>query len=281
MPKLILALLLCISLTACSTKAPLGHGGFAEHNLNDNANHPVGFDSTLYFDLKLSRLHLKALIADGANICFPGTVYTMKIRQNRISRELQGNLIDDAENDLIIQRDQLARLERRLDYVHLQRTCLPNNQNNSQVKNDKLLKQEIRLSAQKLQELHKLLNNNNQFVTDSSDLNPRYIGHLAEVSQQLREHSSIHLQITGHADNTGNEQKNLKLSLQRARQVERYLQIFGINPNNIEVNGEGQNSPLYKGGKAEVLLVNRRVSIILRDNSQADKDSSNEYFHKK
>jgi outer membrane protein OmpA-like peptidoglycan-associated protein len=270
MHNFIFVLLLCLSLAACSTKAPLGHGGFAEHNLNDNANHPVGFDSSLYFDLKLSRLHLKALITDGANICFPAAVYTAKIRQHRISRELQGNLIEDAENDLIIQRDQLARLERRLDYVHLQGTCLPSGQAN----NDKPLKQEISLSAQKLKELHQLLNNNNQFVTDSSELNPRYIGHLAEVSQVLRTHSGIHLQITGHADKTGDEQSNLKLSLQRARQVERYLQIFGINPNNIEVNGEGEKSPLFNGNEAEVLLVNRRVSIALHDNSPVGKEKA-------
>lgn len=264
----IFVLLLCLSLVGCSTKAPLGHGGFAEHNLNDNANHPVGFDSTLYFDLKLSRLHLKALIADGANICFPATVYKAKIRQQRISRELQGNLEDDASNDLIIQRDQLARLERRLDYVHLQGTCLPD----GQIEIDNLSNTDSMLSTKRLQELTLLLNNNNQFVTNSSALNPRYIGHLAEVSEVLRDHTQIQFQITGHADNTGNKQHNLELSLQRARQVERYLQIFGINPNNIEVSGQGQKSPLFSGNEDQILLVNRRVSITLQDKSTTDKE---------
>jgi len=264
-----------VTLTGCSSKAPLGEGGIGEHNYSNTANHSVGLENALYFELQMSQRHLDALLADGANICFPAVVKKAQLRQNRVIRELQGGLPGDAANDLIIQRDQLNRLERRLNYVQLQESCLPtahyrgnepahlasngiddNSDNRAAINTDML-------SATQREYLLSILNNNNQFVFNSSELNPRYIGQLSEATHILRAHPQYHLKITGHADSKGSVSDNLKLSLQRAAQVERYLQIFGFNPNNIEVTGSGSTEPLFDEDLPEVRLVNRRVSIEL------------------
>ncbi|WP_022941044.1 OmpA family protein [Psychromonas hadalis] len=255
--------LLCISLATlggCTSSTPKGHGGFAEHQYSDMPDHRVGLENALHFESQMSRRHLESLILAGAQVCFPAAVRISQIREARIIRELQGGLEGDAANDLIIQRDQLDRLQRRLNYVQQQQSCLPFKQQPLEIKEqtDKQL-----LSAKKMQHIMQLLNNNNQFVTDSAELNPRYIGQLAEVSIILRPYTHYYLKLTGHTDTTGSDSYNLTLSMQRAAQVERYLQIFGLDPNNIEIDGSGSVNPLFIGREAQTRLVNRRVSIEL------------------
>lgn len=259
--------LLCMSLAAlsgCSSSTPKGHGGFAEHQYSDMPDHPVGLENALHFESQMSRRHLESLMLAGAKICFPAAVRLSQIREARIARELQGGLNADAANDLIIQRDQLERLQRRLNYVQHAGSCLPFNTQPivmNEQKNQQLL------SADKTQQIMQLLNNNNQFVTDSAELNPRYIGQLAEVSILLRPYTNYYLKLTGHTDTSGENNYNLKLSMQRAAQVERYLQIFGLDPNNIEIDGSGSEKPLFLGNETQTRLVNRRVSIELMNSN--------------
>lgn len=266
---------LCLSLlsltSGCSSKAPKGQGGIAEHHYGQSANHPVGLEDALYFEEQMTARHFDALVAAGAKICFPASIKKIQIRQARIIRQLAGGLKADAANDLIIQRDQLSRLERRLNYVQMQDSCLPNQPyNGSQSGNlaqlsgsNQLDNTDKKLSAVQLEQLLALFNNNNQFVSNSAQLNPRYIGQLSEASHILRDYPQYQLKITGHTDSIGSQADNLKLSLARAAQVERYLLIFGINPNNISVNGSGESEPLFKQPLPQVRLVNRRVTIEL------------------
>lgn len=257
---IILFFSMVLLLTAgCSSKADKGRGGLAEHDLSNTPNHPIGLENALVFEQQLSSRHLDALILAGAKMCFPASVRTATIRKARIARELQGGLDADAANDLIIQRDNLARLERRLNYVQLQGSCLTAYSPNTAAEQETTAS----LSSAKISTINALLNNNNQFVFASAELNPRYIGHLAEVAMLLRAHPQYQLKITGHADSKGSDALNLQLSLQRARKVERYLQIFGLNPNNIIVSGDGAKTPLFSGDEPQVRLVNRRVSIEL------------------
>ncbi|MCP4320909.1 MAG: OmpA family protein [Alteromonadales bacterium] len=270
---------LCLSIllitAGCSNTAPRGQGGMAEHDLSNQyseaESHPIGLENALYFEQQLSHRHLDALLAAGANICFPASVRTAQIRQARIARELQGGLAADAANDLIIQRDQLTRLERRLNYVQMQDSCLPSqsykgNIPGNMVNNEPLTEPAASLTTEQIQYLHGLLNNNNQFVFNSTALNPRYIGQLSEATQLLRTHPQYHLKLTGHSDSKGKKSNNLALSLARAAQVERYLQIFGLNPNNIEVSGSGETDPMFDdkefdSDQPQIRLVNRRVSV--------------------
>lgn len=266
--------LLCISLATlggCSSSAPKGHGGVAEHQYSEMPDHPVGLENALYFEAQMSRRHLESLVLAGAKVCFPAVVRLSQIREARIARQLQGGLDGDAANDLIIQRDQLDRLQRRLNYVQQQQSCLPFQRDAIEVTEQITPNM---LSAEKTQKIMQLLNNNNQFVTDSAELNPRYVGQLAEVSILLRPYTHYYLKLTGHADMSGDDSYNLKLSMQRAAQVERYLQIFGLDPNNIEIDGNGSANPLFVGNEAQTKLVNRRVSIELINVSPASEGTS-------
>ena len=220
---------------------------------------PLGIEHGLRFELEISRRHLDILVIEGAKRCFPATVLQADQRQNRIIRELRGGLNFDAANDLIVQRKLLARLERQLDHVQLNDVC-----NSPMSKEPELPDSKGQGIPDELtKKIFNLLNIDNQFASDSSEINPKYIGHLAEAARLLLDLSDYNLLITGHADDVGDGEYNQKLSLQRASQVGRYLKILGLPAERIAIDAVGENIPLSDSKEPHHRLTNRRVSIEL------------------
>jgi outer membrane protein OmpA-like peptidoglycan-associated protein len=252
-----IALLGLISLSGCASMSwpEGGAGGMAEATLGRllpiEADQPLQPEHGLRFDLELSRQHLDTLILQGAELCFPATVVQAEQREARIARQLEGGLSHDAANDILIQRKTLARLERQLDYVREEEVCVI----------PKVAGEDT--PGRIGQSIDELLNSDNQFAFGSHELNPKYVGRLAEAATLLRDQPQFHLEITGHADSVGAPEGNLELSRARAEQVGRYLNIMGIPPARIRVAAAGSESPLFDGEGAERRLVNRRVSIEL------------------
>lgn len=267
-----------LSLSGCANWPPGGHGGMAEHHHETlyqvMPDQPLGPEHGLRFDLDLARRHLDILVLEGAELCFPATVVQAKQRQDRIFRELTGGLDFDAANDLIVQRKLLARLERQLDYVKEQDVCiLPISTGQ---------KRDGRRNPGDMgKRIYELLNSDNQFAVDSSEINPKYVVRLAEAAQLLRNQPGYHLRITGHADAVGEHEHNRTLSMKRAKKVGRYLQILGFPANRLQFDAVGSDHPLFVSdgfnegisddissdvnnkNKPHVRLVNRRVSIEL------------------
>ncbi|MFC1233473.1 OmpA family protein [Vibrio sp. F74] len=259
-----LFILISISyLVACSSSYPeSGRGGLAENDFESGfspvlPDEPLGPEHGLRFDWQISKLHLDMLVQEGAKWCFPAAVVQNQERQNRIARELEGNLLLDAANDLIIQRKSLNKLEQRLTYVTNQADCTPPISQQDQ-------QQELGI----INELFAMLNVDNQFAQNSSEINPKYMGNLAQAANILKENKHLQLAITGHADASGSVEYNEKLALDRANQVKRYLTIFGLSPTRIKSNSLGSSAPLFQGDTAAVQLTNRRVSVeIISSNS--------------
>ncbi|NOI53176.1 OmpA family protein [Vibrio crassostreae] len=255
-----IALSLSVLVLGCTSYPEQGTGGLAESYDSINyqnsdfspvmPDEPLGPEHGLRFDWQLAKLHLDALIQEGARWCFPAAVVQAIEKQNRIARELQGGLLLDAANDLVIQRKRLNELEVQLDYVTSQARCEPPQDEN-----------QFRMQLSVIEQLYDLLNVDNQFAQDSTEVNPKYMGKLAEASYILKENKSLDLIVTGHADATGSEEYNDKLALGRAKQVERYLTIFGLSPQRIKAVSVGETVPLFEGETAGTLLTNRRVSI--------------------
>ncbi|MFH0271246.1 OmpA family protein [Vibrio jasicida] len=220
---------------------------------------PLGPEHGLRFDWQLTKLHLDALIDEGARWCFPAAVVQALEKQNRIAREFEGGLLLDAANDIVIQRRRLSQLEQQLDYVLSQTTCSP-------PQDIEALRSDLNIVA----DVYDLLNIDNQFAVDSAEINPKYMGHLAEAAYILREHPSLSLVVTGHADVTGEPEYNQKLAQERAEQVKRYLNVFGITSDRVQTKSVGEKLPLYEGQTPAVRLTNRRVSIeVLNSNSDS------------
>ncbi|HHF2955395.1 TPA: OmpA family protein [Vibrio diabolicus] len=247
-----------------------GKGGLAE-NYQDISienyqfspvmpDEPLGPEHGLRFDWQLTKLHLDALIQEGARWCFPAAVVQALEKQNRIARELEGGLLLDAANDLVIQRRRLNQLEQQLDYVLSQTNCTPPD-------DIEALRSDLNVVA----EIYALLNIDNQFAVDSAEINPKYMGHLAEAAYILRDHPNLTLVVTGHADVTGSPDYNQKLAQARAEQVKRYLTVFGIISERVTTKSVGDSLPLYEGETPAVRLTNRRVSIeVISPNSDSD-----------
>ncbi|CAH6926996.1 Outer membrane protein SypB [Vibrio chagasii] len=255
-----IALSLSVLVLGCTSYPEHGTGGLAESYDSMNyqnsdfspvmPDEPLGPEHGLRFDWQLAKLHLDALIQEGARWCFPAAVVQAIEKQNRIARELQGGLLLDAANDLIIQRKRLNELELQLDYVTSQARCEPPKNEN-----------QFRMQLSIIQQLYDLLNVDNQFAHNSIEVNPKYMGKLAEASYILKDNKSLELIVTGHSDATGSEEYNDKLALGRAQQVERYLTIFGLSPSRIKAVSVGETVPLFEGESEGTRLTNRRVSI--------------------
>lgn len=284
--------LLSSLISGCSSWPEHGRGGLAESHLESyipvEAEHELTYEHGLRFDFEFTRRQLDMLILRGADRCFPASVVQAKQRQLRISRELIGGLFFDAANDVLIQRELLARLERQLNYVLEHGACDPKSFISSNIVGNALVGAERNTYSaddpgkgnvyrdNNLSEntvslnnvsriLFDLLNSDNQFAVGSFQLNPKYIGNLAEAAVILREHSNLSMIITGHADLSGSVKNNENLSLQRANQVARYLGVMGIASSRIETTAVGESSPLFFGQQDHIRLVNRRVSIEVFD----------------
>ena len=116
-----------------------------------------------------------------------------------------------------------------------------------------------------IQALYDLLNADNQFATNSAEINPKYMKRLARAVEILKEHPYLHLIIVGHTDVIGSNSHNQDLSLNRANQVSRYFQVYGIDGSRLTVDGVADTDPLFEGMQPQVRLVNRRVSIEIID----------------
>ncbi|MYM58648.1 OmpA family protein [Vibrio sp. OCN044] len=248
-----------LSLLGCTSYPDEGRGGLAEQYIQSSftpvmPNEPLGPEHGLRFDWQLAKLHLDSLIREGARWCFPAAVVQAIEKQNRIARELEGGLLLDAANDIVIQRKRLDELERQLDYVTSQAKCAPPH-------DDYSFQQQLAI----IDKLYNLLNVDNQFAFKSTEVNPKYMGHLAQAANILREHKSLNLVVTGHTDAIGNELSNQKLAMGRAKQVKRYLTIFGLEPNRVKAKSVGESLPLFEGKSDGVRLTNRRVSIEIVD----------------
>merc|ERR1711879_770872 len=137
---------------------------------------------------------LNLLILEGARYCFPATVVQAENNQVRIAREMQGDLRYDAANDLIIQRALPGRLENQLDYVKKSEACQPPGQSQATQGFAQAVPAPEPIEQQAIapddpesapdvthviEALYDLLNADNQFATDSAEINPKYMKRLA------------------------------------------------------------------------------------------------------
>jgi OOP family OmpA-OmpF porin len=114
-----------------------------------------------------------------------------------------------------------------------------------------------------------------QFHTGSAKIRKSSKKTLNAAVAILKEYPSIRIEVSGHTDNVGKDEKNLTLSRKRADYVKWYLVDKGIDPLRITTVGYGPERPISdnstKGGRAD----NRRIEFRLltaADKEVLDKD---------
>jgi outer membrane protein OmpA-like peptidoglycan-associated protein len=103
------------------------------------------------------------------------------------------------------------------------------------------------------------------FDTNKAQLKPGGIRSLEKLAVFLKQYPQRNVQVEGHTDSTGSADYNLGLSDRRANAVRTSLLDMGINSDRITTRGYGQESPVAGNDTAMGRQLNRRVEIILSD----------------
>lgn len=102
------------------------------------------------------------------------------------------------------------------------------------------------------------------FTSGSAELTPASLRLIPKVMQAIKERDSTDIIISGHTDTVGADEYNRKLSLRRAKAVEKILLSKGILDEAIEVSYHGKGNPLIPTGPGVNEPRNRRVEVTVR-----------------
>lgn len=99
------------------------------------------------------------------------------------------------------------------------------------------------------------------FDLDSYTLKPESKIELERLVKLLKDNPLIQIEISGHTDNTGKPEHNLKLSDNRAKSVAEYLVQHGIEANRLVSKGYGDTKPVTGNNSEEGRAQNRRTEF--------------------
>ncbi|MCB1552815.1 MAG: OmpA family protein [Xanthomonadales bacterium] len=107
------------------------------------------------------------------------------------------------------------------------------------------------------------------FEVDRAELKPGAQRNLDKLVAALSEHEDTVIAIEGHTDSTGSSAYNESLSQRRAEAVQQYLTSHGIDRKRLTARGLGEDFPVASNDSASGRQQNRRVEIIIQNESLA------------
>lgn len=148
----------------------------------------------------------------------------------------------------------------------------------AQAEEASLAKQEAELAIQEAESLRRKLNSIateqtdkglmmtlGDFVFDSgkSTIKQEAVDNFSKVVEFINTYPNKKVRIEGHTDSSGSNQLNVKLSQRRADAVKKLLVENGIQANQIEALGMGEEFPIAENTTNAGKAKNRRVEIII------------------
>lgn len=102
------------------------------------------------------------------------------------------------------------------------------------------------------------------FDTDKYDLKDQAIQQLGKISEVLKSHPDREIRISGHTDNQGGKDYNLKLSENRAKSVlDSLVKKYKLDSNRLSYQGYGDTKPIASNKDDVGRQKNRRVDITI------------------
>ncbi len=103
--------------------------------------------------------------------------------------------------------------------------------------------------------------NNLFFDFDKSTIKQESFAELNRLVRFIQDHPELKFNIAGHTDNIGEQAYNLELSRLRAGEVGRFLVLSGCHPDQLEIQGAGENEPIANNATPAGRQENRRVEF--------------------
>ena len=107
------------------------------------------------------------------------------------------------------------------------------------------------------------------FETGKSDLKAGAKISLAKLSGILLMIPATNIQVEGHTDSTGTEEKNAKLSLDRASAVMDFMKAQGVDGTRMAAKGLAAAQPVASNDTPDGRAKNRRVEIVVPEDNAA------------
>jgi outer membrane protein OmpA-like peptidoglycan-associated protein len=111
------------------------------------------------------------------------------------------------------------------------------------------------------------------FDVNSAELKPATKRQLTEFAQTLNKYEDTDILIEGHADATGADDLNQRLSERRADAVGSYLEQQGVKTSRVKEKGYGETQPVADNSTEAGRQKNRRVDIAVSANKQMQRDA--------
>jgi OOP family OmpA-OmpF porin len=121
------------------------------------------------------------------------------------------------------------------------------------------INKEIKLTPIQIGEQVKL--ENVHFKQGEAVLLPESFPVLDKLVKMLKDNEGMEIELSGHTDNQGDPQLNLKLSEDRVILIKNYLISKGIHAKRVQGKGYGGSHPVASNAKEETRKLNRRVDF--------------------
>ena len=109
----------------------------------------------------------------------------------------------------------------------------------------------------------RLVLRNLHFKHNESQIHVSSHTELDNLAYFLKLQPKLNIQVNGYTDNTGEATFNMKLSVERARSVVRYLISKGINAQRLKYKGFGESDPSHSNQNEDGRGKNRRTEIVI------------------
>lgn len=119
----------------------------------------------------------------------------------------------------------------------------------------------LNIPLQKITVGEKVVLRNIFYKLNSAELDPESKAELDKLVAFLQTNASTRIEISGHSDNTGNEQLNNTLSQNRAKSVYDYVVKAGIDASRLTFKGYGKSQPIAPNDTEEGRALNRRTEM--------------------
>jgi outer membrane protein OmpA-like peptidoglycan-associated protein len=129
------------------------------------------------------------------------------------------------------------------------------------------IKRDLYLTPIKKMEVGEIVRLNNIFFeTAKAELKEESAPELKRVVKLLNEKSAMQIEISGHTDNVGADEANLRLSQERAQAVVDYLIEKGVKKNRLVAKGYGETILVAANDTDKGKALNRRVEFKILKN---------------